>query len=128
MPASEVSMRRNSCSFDISRLKKPTVMFVFVPTCCAMLSTRLVLPIDGRAATMMRSDGWSPASISSSSRKPVGTPVTSCLREWACSTTAKLAFARSRIDTNPWWIAPSAIAKISRSASSMIAPASSSAW
>jgi len=43
-------MRRNSCSFDISRLNTPTVMSVLVPTCCAMFSTRLVFPIDGRAA------------------------------------------------------------------------------
>ncbi len=81
--ASAVSMRRNSCSFDISRLNMPTVMSVLVPTCCAMFSTRLVLPIDGRAATMMRSDGCRPEVISSRSVKPVGTPVTSSLR--ACS-------------------------------------------
>ena len=31
MRASDVSMRRNSCSFDISRLKMPTVRPVFVP-------------------------------------------------------------------------------------------------
>ena len=91
MRASDVSMRRNSCSFDISRLKKPTVMSVFVPTCCAMLSTRLVLPIDGRAATMTRSDGWRPDVISSRSVNPVGTPVMSSLRACSFSIVAKLA-------------------------------------
>ena len=50
-------MRMNSCSFDISRLKNPTVIAVCVPTYCAMFRTRLVLPIDGRAATMTRSPG-----------------------------------------------------------------------
>ena len=61
----------------------PTVMSVLVPTCCAMFSTRLVFPIDGRAATMIRSDGCRPDVISSRSVKPVGTPVISSLR--ACS-------------------------------------------
>ena len=40
-------------------------------TCCAMLSTRLVLPIDGRAATMIRSPRWKPRVILSISVKPV---------------------------------------------------------
>ena len=83
MRASAVSMRRNSCSLDISRLNTPTVISVFVPTCCAMLSARLVFPIDGRAAMMIRSEGWSPDVISSRSVKPVGTPVISSFR--ACS-------------------------------------------
>ena len=63
-------MRMKSCSFDISRLKNPTVMSVDVPTCCAIFSTKLVFPIDGRAATRTRSDGCSPDVISSRSRKP----------------------------------------------------------
>ena len=40
----------NNDSFDISRLKKPTVRSGCTATCCAMLRTRLVFPIDGRAA------------------------------------------------------------------------------
>ena len=48
-------MRMNSCSFDISRLKMPTVLPASMPQCSAMLSTKLVFPIDGRAATMTRS-------------------------------------------------------------------------
>ena len=91
MRASDVSMRRNSCSFDISRLKKPTVMSVLVPTCCAMFSTRLVFPIDGRAATMTRSAGCSPDVISSRSVKPVGTPVISSLRACSFSIVSRLA-------------------------------------
>jgi hypothetical protein len=94
-------MRMNSCSFDISRLKKPTVMSVDVPTCCAMFSTKLVLPIDGRAATMMRSDGWRPDVISSRSMKPVGTPVTSPLCCCSFSIVVKLSCTRSRSGTNP---------------------------
>ena len=67
-------MRMNSCSFDISRLKKPTVPLPLA-TCCAMFSTRLVLPIDGRAATMIRSPRWNPRVILSISVKPVAMPV-----------------------------------------------------
>ena len=50
-------MRMNSCSFDISRLKNATVIAVCVPTYCAMFKTRLVLPMDGRAAMTTRSPG-----------------------------------------------------------------------
>ena len=69
----------------------PTVMSVLVPTCCAMFSTRLVFPIDGRAAMMTRSDGWRPDVISSRSVKPVGTPVTSSLRACSFSIVSRLA-------------------------------------
>ena len=40
-----------------------------------MLSTNAVFPIDGRAATMIRSDGWKPDVSSSRSVKPLATPV-----------------------------------------------------
>ena len=120
-------MRMNSCSFDISRLKKPTVMSVEVPTCCAMLSTKLVLPIDGRAATSIRSDGCRPDVISSRSTNPVGTPVTSPLCCCSFSMVAKLLWTRSRSGTNPSRMRSSAIAKIARSASSRIRSGSCSA-
>ncbi len=110
--ASPVSMRRNSCSFDISRLKMPTVMSVLVPTCCAMFSTRLVLPIDGRAAMITRSPACSPEVISSRSVKPVGTPVTSSRRECSFSMVSRLPWARSRSETKPSRTLSSAIAKI----------------
>ena len=41
-----------------------------------MFSTKLVFPIDGRAAMMTRSDFWKPDVSSSRSTKPLGTPVT----------------------------------------------------
>ena len=50
-----------------------------------MLSTKLVFPIDGRAATMTRSDFWKPDVISSRSTKPLGTPVTRPLCACSCS-------------------------------------------
>ncbi len=48
----------------------PTVLPASMPQCSAMFSTKLVLPIDGRAATMTRSDFWKPDVISSRSTKP----------------------------------------------------------
>ena len=112
MRASDVSIRMNSCSFDISRLKNPTVMSVEVPTCWAMFRTKLVFPIEGRAATSTRSDGCSPDVISSRSRNPVGTPVTRPLCCCSFSIVAKLLCTRSRSGTKPARIRSSAIAKI----------------
>ena len=106
----------------------PTVLAVFVPTCCAMFSTRLVFPIDGRAATMTRSEGWRPDVSSSRSVKPVGTPVTSSLRACSFSIVSRLDCARSRSDTNPSRTLSSAIAKMACSAWSRITSASSSPW
>ena len=70
-------------------------MSVLVPTCCAMFSVKLVLPIEGRAATMTRSDGCSPDVISSSWSKPVGTPVTSPLCSCSFSIVWKPCCTRS---------------------------------
>ncbi len=67
-------MRMNSDSFDISRLKNPATP-PCVATCWQMFSTRLVLPIDGRAATITMSPGCRPRVLRSMSSKPVGTPV-----------------------------------------------------
>ena len=104
----------------------PTVMSVLVPTCCAMFSTRLVFPIDGRAAMMTRSDGCRPDVISSRSVKPVGTPVMSSLRACSFSIVSRLPCARSRSDTKPSRTLSSAIAKIACSAWSRMTSASSS--
>ena len=59
-----------------------------VPTCWATLRTKAVFPIDGRAATMIRSAGCSPAVRLSMSSNPVGTPVTRPLCAWSCSIAA----------------------------------------
>ena len=48
-----------------------------MPTCDAMLSASEVFPMPGRAARMIRLDGWKPAVILSMSLKPLGTPVMS---------------------------------------------------
>ena len=63
-----------SCSFDISSEKNATRLPQVIETCRAMLSAKLVLPMPGRAPTMMRSERFRPVIVLSSSRMPVGMP------------------------------------------------------
>ena len=60
MLATLESSRRTSCSLLISRLKTPTLLRSLTAACSAMLSAKLVLPTDGRAATITRSLFCSP--------------------------------------------------------------------
>ena len=73
--ASVHSMRMTSCRADISRLKMTTVRPSCSAACCAMLSANAVLPMAGRAATMMRSLFWKPPVMRLRSMNPVSTPV-----------------------------------------------------
>jgi hypothetical protein len=73
--ASDVSMRCTSDSLLISSEKNATFFCFSIAACCAMFSTNAVLPIDGRAAMMMRSEGWNPEVMSSRSANPLATPV-----------------------------------------------------
>ncbi len=75
MRASDVSMRCTSDSLLISSEKNATGTLCSIAACCAMFSVNAVFPIDGRAATMIRSAGWKPDVISSRSLKPLATPV-----------------------------------------------------
>ena len=50
-----------------------------------MFRQKAVLPIDGRAATMISSDGWKPDVSSSKSVKPLGTPVIDLPLRWSVS-------------------------------------------
>ena len=59
-------MRRNSDSLLISRLKTATTALFCVAAFCAMLMPSAVLPIEGRAAMMIRSPFCSPLVMSSS--------------------------------------------------------------
>jgi hypothetical protein len=43
---------------------------------CATLRMKAVFPIEGRAATMLNSEGWKPSVSRSRSANPDGTPVT----------------------------------------------------
>jgi hypothetical protein len=75
MRPSEEIMRRVSDSADISMLKiaadlpEPSAAF------SAMFTASVVLPMDGRPATMIRSPACKPEVISSSTLKPVEMPV-----------------------------------------------------
>ena len=68
-------MRRVSDSADISMLKMAADLFEPRAAFSAMLTASVVLPIDGRPATMIRSPGCRPEVISSSCLKPVEMPV-----------------------------------------------------
>ena len=57
----EQSIRSTSCSRAISRLKTAVGIFPTIAACSAMFRARLVFPIEGRAAMMIRSEGWNPA-------------------------------------------------------------------
>ena len=60
-PDSMDSRRLASCSLDISREKIRAFIRFFMATCCTMFRTKAVLPMDGRAATRIKSEGWKPA-------------------------------------------------------------------
>ena len=68
------SRRSPSCSRDISSEKMTTRPFFLIATFWAMLSAKAVFPMDGRAATMIRSDFCSPVVMRSRSEKPVDRP------------------------------------------------------
>ncbi len=60
-------MRISSASRDISSEKTPTTLPSSTAAFSAMFMAKAVLPIDGRAAMMTRSEGWKPlVSLSSS--------------------------------------------------------------
>ena len=71
-----------SCSLLISRLNTPTLLRSLTAACSAMLSAKLVLPTDGRAATMTRSLFWRPVVSASRSVKPDRTPLISPRWAW----------------------------------------------
>ncbi len=58
---SEARERIMICSEGISRLKIKTGLSCNIAAFSTRFIAKVVLPIDGRAATIIRSDGWSPA-------------------------------------------------------------------
>ena len=76
MRVSPASMRSISSNFDISSEKISTGILCSMAAFMATLTAQEVLPTPGRAATMIRFSGCSPAVIASNLVKPVGTPVT----------------------------------------------------
>ena len=69
IPASEARIRMASCSLVISRLKTPQVWPDFAAL-TAMLTARLLFPMEGRAPRMIRSARCSPPRYSSRSGNP----------------------------------------------------------
>ena len=65
-PSDEI-MRIASCSRDISIENTATGVLAEIAAFSAMLSANVVLPIDGRPATMIRSPGCRPAVMRSRS-------------------------------------------------------------
>src|ERR1700742_600199 len=70
--ARQAMKRWASSTSDISSEKKATGLSRLTATFSAMLATRALFPIAGRAATMIRLPGWKPPVTASMSRKPGG--------------------------------------------------------
>ena len=75
----DANIRIMICSEGISRLKTSTGLSSAIMAFSIKFMAKVVLPIDGRAATIIRSEGCIPLVILSRSVKPVVTPVTSLL-------------------------------------------------
>ena len=73
--ACEQIMRMANCVEDISRLKNAAGTSRSSAAWAVIFSVRLVLPIPGRPATIIRSESCHPAVISSRSMNPLGMPV-----------------------------------------------------
>ena len=73
-PDSAASIRSTNCCALISSEKMPTDEPYCKAALRAISSANVVLPIDGRAANMTRSDFWKPERTLSSAVKPEGTP------------------------------------------------------
>ena len=76
--------------------------------------------MEGRAATMIRSEGWSPLVILSKSENPVGRPVKASLVSYSSSIRAMALFTMSLIFTTPPECFRLATARIFCSAWSMV--------
>ena len=86
--------------------------------CSAMFRQKAVLPMLGRPATMIRSEGWSPAVRRSRSANPVGTPVTGCFCSCSRSMVLKASPRSLSMRTNAGRTSRSEMAKMSCSARS----------
>ncbi len=105
-----------SCTADISSEKKATPCSWSTAMLRAIESTKAVLPIEGRAAMMIRSDSCQPSVTRSTAMKPEGTPL-KALVFFEASSIWSSARARMSFDTcTERLTCPSATLKISPSA------------
>ena len=89
--ACEATKRCASSASDISSENSATGLPCSIAAFSAMFVTSADLPIEGRAAMMIRLPGWKPPVISSRSLKPDGVPVSAvCSRErrWSLSSSS----------------------------------------
>ncbi len=115
-PVSATIRRIMSCTEDISSEKNATPASWSTAMLRAMVSTKAVLPIDGRAATMMRSESCQPSVTRSMAVKPDGTPLKALVFFEASSIWARARARMSFDDCTERFTWPSATLKISPSA------------
>ncbi len=94
------SILSTSCWLLISRENIPTVILLLTAACLAISSAREVLPIEGLAARIIRSDFCRPASLLSISTKPVEIPLMACSPECSRSSLSHASSNSSLICTN----------------------------
>src|SRR5690606_40856472 len=70
-------------------------------TCSHRFIAKVVLPMDGRAATTTMSDGCRPEVILSSSSKPVDRPVTALLLRYSSSMRSTVLFSSALMSRGP---------------------------
>ncbi|MNC66864.1 hypothetical protein D3C75_1173120 [compost metagenome] len=74
LPSAQI-IRWTSWAAPISKEKMATVSLARTPIFWATFKAKAVLPTEGRAATIIRSERWKPEVILSRSIKPEGMPV-----------------------------------------------------
>ncbi len=118
-PSEEMSLSV-SCSADISIEKIADGTPLAIAAFSAMLTASVVLPMDGRPAITIRSPGWKPVVLRSSSVNPVGTPRISPGDWCSRSSRSMVCGSTSLMATNPDLprLPRSAISNTRRSASS----------
>ena len=116
MPVSATTRRIMSWCAGISSEKKATACSWSTDMLRAMVSVKAVLPIEGRAAMMIRSDGCQPIVTRSSAMKPDGTPLKALLFLAFSSICASVRASTSAADCTERFTCPSATLKISCSA------------
>ena len=118
--ASLESRRLASCSFDISSEKNATVFLDLHATFRAILSAKLVLPIPGRAARMIRSERLRPVIIRSRSPIPVGIGfILLSVSLLSASSRSKVCRITELIRSSPCFSLPCLMSKIFCSAESI---------
>lgn len=115
-PVSAMIRRIISCTEDISSEKNATPCSWSTAMLRAIESTKAVLPIEGRAATMIRSDSCQPSVTRSRAMKPDGTPLKALVFFDASSICISARARMSLDDCTERLTCPSATLKISPSA------------